>query len=93
MVSPHEYALGGLNASLNLGSGVVGQLCTFGHVVVKSETAVTVGYVAAYNKTTGAISAYATAGSIPGTHAQIANAKFILVSGAADGLAVLELGN
>lgn len=93
LVSPHEYIIGGLDASLELASGTIGQLATFGHVVVKPTTSVSVGYVAAYNNTTGEIAGYSSAGSIPAGSTQIPNAKFILVDALANEPAVLELGN
>lgn len=93
LVSPHEYALSGLAASLELPAGTIGQLCTFGHVVVKSATAVSVGNVAGFDNATGAISAYADAASVPEGSTLIPNAKFILVNAEANGLAVLELGD
>lgn len=91
LVSPHEYIINGLSASLELADGTIGELCTKGHIVVQSETAVNVGYVAAYNKTTGKISAYAKAGDVPNTHVQIAGAKFVYENAAVGEVSILEL--
>lgn len=93
LVSPHEYTLNGLDTSLALTAGTVGEICSFGHIVVASTTAVSVGNVAAYNKTTGEIGAYANTAGVPSTHVQIPNARFILVNAAIGEPAVLELGN
>lgn len=93
LVSPHEYALSGLNASLELESGKIGQLCTFGHINVLVDAEANVGYQACYNTTTGAISAVAAGESAPDGYALIANSKFIVTNNAANSVAVLELGN
>lgn len=93
LCSPHELVRLGLDASLEVASGTVGQLATFGHIVVRPTTSVNVGYVAAYNNTTGEIAGYASAGSIPAGSTQIPNSKFILVDALANEPAVLELGN
>lgn len=90
LVNPSEYVKDGLGATMIVENNTVGQLCTMGHVNVKSLTEVAVGYVAAYDKTSGEISGYASAGSIPATSAQIANAKFITKGGAGETV-VLEL--
>ena len=91
LVNGHEYVKEGLAASLDVPAGTNVQLCTMGHVVVKTTTAASVGYVAAFNDTTGAIEAYAASGSVPSGSTLIPNAKFVFVSAAQDGLAVLEL--
>lgn len=91
LVSPHEQVISGLSASLELPAGTIGELATKGHVIVKSETAVSVGYVAAYSKTTGKISAYADTASVPNTHVQIAGASFVYENAAVGEVAILEL--
>lgn len=92
LVNPKAYVNhANLNASLELPDGSQGGLCTMGHVFVKSATAFAPGYVAAYANATGVISAYASADSIPETSTQIP-AKFIQVSGSANGLGILEIG-
>jgi hypothetical protein len=92
LVSPHEYVLNGLTASLEVENGSIGQLCTFGHIIVKPTTAVSVGYVAAFNDTTGAIEGYADAESVAEGSTLIPNAKFVFVNALANEPAVLELG-
>lgn len=91
LVAPKEYVTSSLAATLELPEGTIGELCTKGHVIVKSETAVSVGYVAAYSKTTGKISAYADAASVPNTHVQIAGASFVYENAAVGEVAILEL--
>ena len=93
LCSPHELVINGLDATLEVPSGTIGQCATFGHIIVKPTTAVSVGYVACYNNTTGEIAGYASAGSIPAGSTQIANAKFVFVDALANEPAVLELGN
>ncbi len=83
----------GLTAGLELPDGIQGGLCSFGHIFVKSATAFAPGYIAAFNQTTGAISAYSSSTSIGTGETQIANAKFIKYSGEAGEIGVLELGN
>ena len=82
-----------LNATLEVPDGSQGGLCTFGHINIKPATAFAPGYVAAFNKATGAINAYSAAGNIPANSTQIQNAKFIKVSGNPGDLAILQLGD
>lgn len=89
LVSPHEYVKQGLGDSLELADGTIGQICKKGRVVVKVATAVSVGYNAFYNATTGDI-AGASASTLSG-YVAIPNAKFVLVNSSANELAVLEL--
>lgn len=94
MISPKQHAnYQNLTATLTLPNGKVAEICSFGHIFVKSATAVAPNYVAAYNNTTGEISGYAAAGSIPSGSTQIPNAKFVQVSAAVGEVAILELGN
>lgn len=94
LVNPKMYAnYADLNATLELPNGIQGGLCTFGHVYVKTASSFAPGYVAAFNKATGVINAYVNAEAIPDSFTQIANAKFIKVSGDAGQLAILQLGD
>lgn len=93
LVGPKQFAnYQGLNATLELPNGIQGGLCTFGHIYIKPASSFAPGYVAAYNNATGEINAYDVAGNIPGGFTQIANAKFVKVSGNANDTAILELG-
>ena len=91
LVSPHEMVTNGLDATLEVAENAIGELATMGHVVVKSTTAVSVGYVCAFNKTTGELAAYDAAGSVPATHTLIANAQFVFVNASVGEVAGLEL--
>ncbi len=94
LVNPKMYAnYANLTPSLELPNGSQGGLCTFGHINVKPASAFAPGYVAAFSQATGAINAYVNAEAIPASFTQIANAKFIEVSGNANDLAVLQLGD
>lgn len=94
LVEPKQFAnYQGLNATLQLPNGIQGGLCTFGHIYVKPASSFAPGYVAAYSNATGAINAYDGAGNIPAGFTQIANAKFIKVSGNANDTAILQLGD
>ena len=92
LVNPKMYVnQANLTPSLELPDGAQGGLCTMGHVYVKSATSFAPGYVAAYAKATGVISAYASAASIPETSVQIP-AQFIKLSGSSNGIGILEVG-
>lgn len=92
LVEPKQYANhANLTASLAVNPGTAGEIASMGHIFVKSATSFAPNYVAAFANTTGAISAYADASSIPGTSTQIPNAKFIEISGAANAVGILEL--
>lgn len=94
LVNPKMYAnYMGLNPTLELPNGSQGGLCTFGHIFVQPATDYAIGDVAAYDKTTGAISAYSAAADIPTTSVQIPHAMFIKYAGTANTPAVLQLGD
>lgn len=93
LVEPKQYAnYANLTATLEVKTGTNAELCDMGHIFVKSTTEVKPGYVAAFNKTTGAIAGYANAGLIPETHTQLPG-KFIKVSAGANQVSILELGS
>lgn len=93
LVEPKQYAnYANLQATLEVKAGTAGEICSMGHIFVKSATAFAPNYVAAFANATGAISAYATASAIPDSgYTQIPNAKFIEVSGDANTVGILEL--
>lgn len=90
-VNSKEYALVGLEASLDFVSGQVAQIASRGRVIVKSTTAVTVGQVGFYNTTTGVI-ASGTAGQEMEGFEEIPNSVFVEVNALANEVAVLQLG-
>lgn len=94
LVNPKMYAnYMNLNPTLQLPNGSQGSLCTFGHIYVKSSSAYAIGNIAAYDKTTGKISAYVNEGAVPQNAVVIKNARFIKYAGDANTVGVLELGN
>lgn len=91
-IEPKQYAnKSGLTATLNLAAGQIGEICSMGHLYIKSATAFKPGYLAEYEPATGVISAIEDTLSTA-TAVQIPNAKFIQVSGAAGHVGILELG-
>lgn len=93
LIKPKQYAnYNNLTASLTVKPGTNGEICDMGHIFVKSATEVKPGYVAAFANSTGAISAYSSAASIPETSTQIPG-KFIKVSAGAGQVGILELGS
>ena len=92
LVEPKQYAnYNNLNASLEVKPGTNGEICSMGHIFVKSATAFQPGYLAEYEPATGAISAIEDTLSTA-TAVQIPAARFIKVSGEANGVGILELG-
>lgn len=92
LVNPKMYAnYLNLNPTLKLPNGSQGGLCTFGHIYVRSSSAYAIGNIAAYDKTTGSISAYVNAEAVPENAVVIPNARFIKYSGDANTVGVLEL--
>ena len=94
LTNPKMYAnYANLKPSMTLPNGSQGGLCTFGHLFVKSAAKFAIGNIAAYDKTTGAISAYVNSEAVPANAVVIPNSRFIKYSGDAGTVAVLELGN
>lgn len=90
-VNSNEYALVGLEPSLDFVEGQVAQIASRGRVIVKSTTAVTVGQAGFYNTTTGVI-ASGTSGSSMAGFKEIPNSVFVEVNALANEVAVLQLG-
>lgn len=92
LVEPKQYAnYNNLNASLEVKPGTNGEICSMGHIFVKSATAFKPGYLAEYEPATGAISAIEDTLSTA-TAVQIPAARFIKVSGSVNDIGILELG-
>jgi hypothetical protein len=81
-----------LNASQKVQPGSVGDILSFGRVIVKTAHDVVVGYLGCFNSTTGAIGAAAASDSVPAGYTLIPNSKFVLTNASANGLAILQLG-
>lgn len=95
LVEPKQYANynGDLSATLAVNPGTNGEICSMGHIYVKSATAFAPGNIAAYSNATGEISAYANAAALPASGATQIPGKFIKVSGASGAVGILELGS
>lgn len=95
LVGPKQYAnySGSLAAGLTINPGTNGEICSMGHIFVKSGTSFAPGYVAAFQNSTGAINAYANQAAIPGSGYTQIPGKFIQISGSANGIGILELGS
>lgn len=94
LVNPKMYAnFLNLNPAMTLPNGSQGSVCDFGHVLVISQSAFTVGNIAAFDTKTGAISAYLNESVVPANAQIIPNSKFIQYSGEAGSVGVLQLGN
>lgn len=92
LVNPKEHALVGsiTQPSLAIPDGTTGALCRFGVIYVKTTNAANIGDAACYSNADGSIASYS--GSAPAGYTAIPNAKFKFAAGAADGLAILQLG-
>ena len=94
LVNPKMYAnYMDLKPSMTLPNGAQGGICDFGHVLVRSQSAFKVDMIAAFDKTTGAISAYTNAEAVPANATIIPTSKFIQYSGDGNTVGVLQLGN
>lgn len=93
LVEPKQYANynGDLSATLAVKPGTIGEICSMGHIFVKSPTAFAPGYLAEYEPATGVISAIEDTLS-SATAVQIPAARFIKISGGANSVGILELG-
>lgn len=94
LVNPKMYAnYLNLKPTLTLPNATQGGLCTFGHIFIKSAGAFKIGDIAAYDKTTGKISAYVNADAVPDNAVVIPHARFVRYSGDANSVGILELGD
>lgn len=94
LVNPKMYVnYLNLRPTLTLPNATQGGLCTFGHVFIKSAGAFKIGDIAAYDKTTGKISAYVNADAVPANAVVIPHSRFIRYSGEANSVGILELGD
>ena len=93
LVEPKQYANpnGDLSATTNVKAGTNGEICSMGHIFIKSPTAFAPGYLAEYEPATGVISAIEDTLSTA-TAVQIPAARFIKVSGSTNDVGILELG-
>jgi hypothetical protein len=93
LVNGKHYTHSGLDATLVVENGKIGELATMGHIVIKSKNSVSVGFYAFYETATGDIYGYVGSGGQSGKTI-IDGARFIFVDATAPaGLAVLSLTN
>jgi len=91
LVNPKSYSHSGIDATLIVENGKIGELASMGHIVCKPAVSVEVGYYGFYATATGAITGFVDAGAHAG-YTLIPNAQFILVDATApSGLAVLSI--
>ena len=94
LVNPKEYAnVANLDPSLQIQDGMVGSLCTFGEVIVKSAHTVKPGYIGCFRSSDGQIGAATGSDAIPAGYVQIPHATYQYFDSDANGLAVLVLGD
>lgn len=94
LVNPKEYAnYENLDPSMAVKDGMIGNLCTFGEIIVKSAHTVKPGYIGCFRSSDGQIGAATGSDAIPAGYVQIPNATYQYVEGSANGLAVLVLGD
>lgn len=94
LVLPQQYAnYNNLNPTLAIGEGMVGDLCTFGRIYVKTAHAANVGYLGCFRNSDGQIGAAAASDAVPAGYTLIPNSKFIRMNAGANGIAVLQLGD
>ena len=91
---PHFGTAGSpLAPTLQLPAGVIGGICSFGHILVTVKSAVSVGYQAEYNNTTGEISGVAADASADSGYTLIPHSEFIFQDAGAGETAILKLGD
>ena len=94
LVSPKQYAnYNNLAPSMAVKDGMIGELCTFGELIVKSAHAVKPGYLGCFRDTDGQIGAAVDSDHIPSGYSVIPHATYQYFDGEADGMAVLVLGD
>ena len=91
LVNPKNQTKTGLDATLVVADGMIADLCTMGHIVVKPANSITVGMSAYYDDLTGQIYGYTGTGAQTGK-TLISGSQFIRVdSTSPSGLAVLSI--
>lgn len=94
LVSPKQYAnYNNLAPSMAVKDGMIGELCTFGELIVQSAHAVKPGYLGCFRSSDGMIGAAVDSDHIPAGYTAIPHATYQYYDGEANGLAVLVLGD
>ena len=94
LVSPKQYAnYNNLSPSMAVKDGMIGELCTFGELIVRSAHAVKPGYLGCFRNSDGQIGAAVDSDHVPAGYTLIPHAAYRYYDGEANGLAVLVLGD
>ena len=92
LITPKQYARNGLDASLEVTPNSPVSILNFGRVLVRVTNNIAPNYYAFVDNDSGTISGNASSNAQAGK-TLIPNAKFILQSASANGLAILQLGD
>lgn len=94
LVSPKQYAnYANLSPSMEVKDGMIGELCTFGELIVQSAHAVKPGYLGCFRNSDGQLGAATASNAVPEGYTLIQHATYQYYDGEANGLAVLVLGD
>lgn len=94
LVTPKQYAnYANLAPSMEVKSGMLGELCTFGELIVQSAHDVKPGYLGCFRNSDGKIGAAVSSAAVPEGYTLIPHASYQYYDGEANGLAVLVLGD
>lgn len=94
LVTPKQYAnYANLAPSMEVKSGMLGELCTFGELIVQSAHTVKPGYLGCFRNSDGKIGAAVSSVAVPDGYTLIPHASYQYYDGEAGGLAVLVLGD
>lgn len=94
LVSSKQYAnYANLFPSMEVKSGMIGELCSFGEIIVKSAHAVKPGYLGCFRNSDGKIGSATASNAVPEGYTLIPHATYQYYDGEAEGLAVLVLGD
>ena len=94
LVTPKQYAnYANLAPSMEVKDGMIGELCTFGELIVQSAHAVKPGYLGCFRNSDGKIGAATASNAVPDGYTLIPHATYQYYDGEANGLAVLVLGD
>ena len=93
LISPKQYVnRNNFDPSMEVADNTAGELITFGRVFVKTVNAIKAGFYVFFDNKSGAIEGHAEATAQEGK-TLIKNARFILESATAGGVAIVQLGD
>ena len=94
LVTPKQYAnYANLAPSMEVKDGMIGELCTFGELIVQSAHTVKPGYLGCFRNSDGKIGAATASNAVPEGYTLIPHATYQYYDGEANGMAVLVLGD